>query len=167
MLLQVWRAPEKLLQHHKLTHAPTVPAGGWRAAVAAAAAARPDSADPDPAAAVQPEPITADQPEPITATAVPGEILNWHHSFLTCAWKVSENVLLSDQCDQCDLSSCHPQDLVPLATLVPAHPSRSKCFIDISTRWQRPKLITVDLEDYFCSCSQACSHRCRSRMPCQ
>jgi hypothetical protein len=73
VLLQVWRAPEKLLQHHKLTHAPTVPAGSWRAAVAAAAAARPDFADPDSAVADQPESITADQPEPITATAVPGK----------------------------------------------------------------------------------------------
>ncbi|KAK9915548.1 hypothetical protein WJX75_000584 [Coccomyxa subellipsoidea] len=72
MQMKVWRAPEKLLQHHKLTHAPTVPAGSWRAAVAAAASARPEFADPDSAVADQPESITADQPEPITATAVPG-----------------------------------------------------------------------------------------------
>lgn len=40
----MWRAPEELLQQHRSLHAPQVPAGGWRAAVAAAAAAGPELA---------------------------------------------------------------------------------------------------------------------------
>ncbi len=53
-LLQVWRAPEELLQYHQLTHAPAVPSGGWQAAVAAAAAARPDSGADNPIEATLP-----------------------------------------------------------------------------------------------------------------
>lgn len=90
-LLQVWRAPEELLQYHQLTHAPAVPSGGWKAAVAAAAAARPDSGADHP---IEPALPLATAPHP----SVPGVLHRTATAYCsTCNhlldWKGIQNAL--------------------------------------------------------------------------